>query len=101
MMTMSVSEARAALPRVLDRVENGDQVTITRHGRPAAVVVRPDRVPPSRTADMEARSAEIRERLEQAKSAPIDWSLWDKPSSLTPEQVEEWVAEIRADRDSR
>ena len=98
---MSVSEARAALPRVLDRVADGDQVTITRHGKPAAVVVRPDRVPPSRTADMEARAAKIKAEMEQARSMPIDWSLWDKPSSLTPEQVEEWVAEIRADRDSR
>jgi prevent-host-death family protein len=34
-----VSEARAALPEVLDRVGAGEDVTITRHGRPVAVVV--------------------------------------------------------------
>jgi prevent-host-death family protein len=39
---MTVSEARAALPEVLDRVNAGEEITITRHGVPAAVVVRPD-----------------------------------------------------------
>jgi hypothetical protein len=40
--TMTISEARAALPEVVSRVAEGEEVTITRHGRPAAVVVRPD-----------------------------------------------------------
>ena len=39
---MTVSEARAALPEVLDRVADGEEITITRHGRPVAVVIRPD-----------------------------------------------------------
>jgi len=39
---MTVSEARAALPEVLTRVAQGEEVTITRYGRPIAVVVRPD-----------------------------------------------------------
>lgn len=30
------------MPELLDRVLAGDEVTITRHGRPVAVVVRPD-----------------------------------------------------------
>jgi plasmid stability protein len=42
MAVMTVSEARAALPDVLDRVAKGEEVTITRHGRPVAVVMRPD-----------------------------------------------------------
>lgn len=40
--TMTVSEARAALAGVLNRVLDGEEVTITRHGTPVAVVVRPD-----------------------------------------------------------
>ncbi|MGH3246119.1 MAG: type II toxin-antitoxin system prevent-host-death family antitoxin [Trebonia sp.] len=39
---MTISEARATLPDVLDRVVEGEEVTITRHGRPVAVVMRPD-----------------------------------------------------------
>ncbi|HVT68088.1 MAG TPA: type II toxin-antitoxin system prevent-host-death family antitoxin [Trebonia sp.] len=42
MAVMTVSEARAALPDVLDRAARGEEITITRHGRPIAVVVRPD-----------------------------------------------------------
>jgi len=39
---LTISEARAALPEVLNRVAEGEEITITRHGRPVAVVVRPD-----------------------------------------------------------
>jgi antitoxin (DNA-binding transcriptional repressor) of toxin-antitoxin stability system len=39
---MTLSEARAALPEVVSRVAQGEEITITRHGRPMAVVVRPD-----------------------------------------------------------
>ena len=39
---MTVSEARAALPEVLTRVAQGEEITITRYGSPIAVVVRPD-----------------------------------------------------------
>jgi len=42
MAVMTISEARAALPEVLNRVAEGEEITITRHGRPVAVVVRPD-----------------------------------------------------------
>jgi PHD/YefM family antitoxin component YafN of YafNO toxin-antitoxin module len=42
MAVMTISEARAALPEVLNRVAEGEEITITRHGRPIAVVVRPD-----------------------------------------------------------
>ena len=39
---MTLSEARAALPEVVNRVALGEEITITRYGRPMAVVVRPD-----------------------------------------------------------
>jgi antitoxin (DNA-binding transcriptional repressor) of toxin-antitoxin stability system len=42
MAFMTVSEARAALPEVLTRVAQGEEITITRYGSPIAVVVRPD-----------------------------------------------------------
>ena len=37
--TYSVAEARRRLPRLLDEVEHGEQVEITRRGEPVAVVV--------------------------------------------------------------
>jgi antitoxin (DNA-binding transcriptional repressor) of toxin-antitoxin stability system len=42
MAVMTLSEARAALPEVVNRVALGEEITITRYGRPMAVVVRPD-----------------------------------------------------------
>ena len=42
MGSMTVSEARAALPELLSRVEEGEEITITRHGRTVAVLVRPE-----------------------------------------------------------
>jgi hypothetical protein len=42
MAVLTISEARAAPPEVLNRVAEGEEITITRHGRPVAVVVRPD-----------------------------------------------------------
>ncbi len=42
MAVMTLSEARAALPEVVNRVAQGEEITITRYGRPMAVVIRPD-----------------------------------------------------------
>ena len=42
MAVMTLSEARAALPEVVNRAAQGEEITITRYGRPTAVVVRPD-----------------------------------------------------------
>jgi prevent-host-death family protein len=36
MVTVSVAEAKARLSALLDKVEAGEQVVITRHGRPVA-----------------------------------------------------------------
>lgn len=57
MAIMTISEARAALPDVVNRVAGGEKITITRHGQPAAVVVRPDVVwgqPDDSTAELTA-----------------------------------------------
>jgi antitoxin (DNA-binding transcriptional repressor) of toxin-antitoxin stability system len=49
---MTMTEARAALPQVLDRVAAGEEITITRYGKPAAVIVRPDVVHPRIRAEI-------------------------------------------------
>lgn len=40
-MTVPISEARATLPELVDRVASGDEIVLTRHGRPVAVLVHP------------------------------------------------------------
>jgi antitoxin (DNA-binding transcriptional repressor) of toxin-antitoxin stability system len=94
---MTVSEARAALPHVLDLVERGEEVTLTRHGKPVAVVVRPDVLRARRAAAAMAKAREIGELLEQARTEPLPDLT---KGGLAPGRADELVAAIRADRDA-
>ena len=67
-------EAKNKLGQLLDLVEQGEEVTITRHGKEVARLV-PAR--PARSRE-QARAAirRIRERAEQRRFGPFDWSEW-------------------------
>jgi prevent-host-death family protein len=96
MASMSISEARAVLPELLSRVEQGEEITITRHGRPAAVLVRPDALR-SRRADNTLHDAgRIHELLSQAAAEPMPAG-----PGLTVQRAEELITAIRAGRDTR
>jgi antitoxin (DNA-binding transcriptional repressor) of toxin-antitoxin stability system len=96
MVMMTVSEARAALPDLLTRVEGGEEVTITRHGRPVAVLVRPGALR-SRRARAALDGAEaIHQLLAEAASGARP-----EGNGLTEARAEELIAEIRAGRDAR
>jgi prevent-host-death family protein len=94
MTTMTVSEARAALPELLDRVLAGEEVTITRHGRPVAVVVRPDSLR-VRRAD---RALRIGARVRDALATGREWTT---SPGISEARAEELVAEVRAGREAR
>ncbi len=95
MVTMTISEARAALPAVLDRVEAGEEVTITRHGRAVAIVLRPEALRSRRRREVIERASWVRALLE-------DHGEEETPSAqITVERAEELVAAIRAGRDAR
>jgi prevent-host-death family protein len=96
MTTMSASEARAALPELLNRVEDGEEVTITRHGQPVAVLVRPDALRVRRAEAALDDAARIHDLLAEAAAAPLP-----EGSGLTKQRAEELIAEIRASRDAR
>src|SRR5437764_7825716 len=68
---MTISEARAALPEVLDRVAGGEEVTITRHGRPVAVVIRPDILWSRRVGGALDDAERIHELLAEAAGTPL------------------------------
>jgi len=93
---MTVSEARAALPHILDRVLAGEEVTITRHGRPVAVIVRPDSLRVRRAEGALAGAARVRAVVSRGATE----RLGDRPA-LSHERAEELVAEVRAGRSSR
>lgn len=95
MVTLTVSQARASLPELLTRVEGGEEVTITRHGRPVAVLVRPDIMRSRATVIIEDADL-VHELIAAAGAAelPVD-------AGLTPERAEELIRAIRSGRDSR
>jgi antitoxin (DNA-binding transcriptional repressor) of toxin-antitoxin stability system len=95
MAVMTVSEARAALPEVLNRVEAGEQVTITRHGRAVAVVVRPDVMwSRSRAGDLTAQAEQLERIIQAAGEREMS------PGGISIEYAEELVADMRAGRDA-
>lgn len=96
MSRMSVSEARASLPEILDRVLAGEEVTITRHGRAVAVVVRPDAIRVRRADRALADAERLRDLLDRSRSARLS----DAPA-LSVERAEELVAEVGASRSAR
>jgi antitoxin (DNA-binding transcriptional repressor) of toxin-antitoxin stability system len=67
-------EAKNKLGQLLDLVERGEEIVITRHGKAVARLV------PSQGAfnREEARAAvrRIRERAEQLKLGPFAWAEW-------------------------
>lgn len=93
MARLTISEARAQLPDVLDRVAAGEEITITRHGVAAAVVLRPDAVRARRGQEVIERSREVGALLAAARDQPL-------PAVEIPgARAEELVEAVRADRD--
>lgn len=94
MSSLSVTAARAALPELLDRVQRGEEVTITRHGRPVAVVVRPDTLRSRRADRAFAGAAEVARLLGEPGRDSASVS-----PGLSAIRAEELVAGLRSDRD--
>ena len=61
MTTIGAFEAKTHLPRLLDRVSQGESLTITRHGRPVARLV------PVEAADRDRAHQAMRSILERRK----------------------------------
>lgn len=93
MSSFSVSQARAALPEVLDRVIAGEEVTITRHGKAVAVVVRPDAIRVRRADRALAEAERLRDLLDRGRVARLS----DAPT-VSDERAELLVAEVAASR---
>ncbi|SBW25536.1 hypothetical protein FDG2_4584 [Candidatus Protofrankia californiensis] len=93
---MTVSEARANLPELLTRVDNGEEITITRHGRPAAVLIRPDALRARRAHAALADAERIHELLQTARATPLPTS-----GGLSVTRAEELIREIRTGRENR
>lgn len=74
MREVGAFEAKNKLGHLLDLVEQGEEVMITRHGKEVARLV-PARPIASRD-EARAAVARIRARAEQRKLGPFDWNEW-------------------------
>ena len=78
--TISLKDAKASFSHVIDQAASGEFVTITRHGRPAAVLV-------STTVAEAARKALAKDRpslIQYLKSFPADVDLDDEVFARNP-----------------
>jgi len=91
MESLSLTDARAQLPQLLDRVAAGESFTITRHGAEVAVLVGHDRWMKTKTHDVILQARELGRRLEAARSKPIDWS----GPAADPADVEAAITELQ------
>lgn len=94
--TVGVSEARAALPQILDQVTEGEEVTITRHGRAVAVLIRPDALRARRAGAALNTAEAIRDLLADAGAHALGSS-----PVLTKGRAEELVENLRSSRAHR
>jgi prevent-host-death family protein len=95
MDAISVSEARATLSKIIDRVESGDEIVLTRRGRRVAVIVSPDVLRHARTAQALEAARRLRRQLEEDRRQPLS------ERGLSLGSTEALIAEIREGRDSR
>ena len=74
MKTVGAFEAKNKLGQLLDLAEQGQEVTITRHGKAVARLV--PAKPTVGRAEASAAIQRIRERAEALKLGPFDWAEW-------------------------
>jgi prevent-host-death family protein len=76
MFQVGAFEAKNKFGSLLDRVEAGEEILITRHGKPAARLTQPfsefDR------AQARAAALRIRKRAQNAKTGPFNWDEWKR-----------------------
>jgi prevent-host-death family protein len=95
MSSRTVTEARATLPELLDRVEAGDEVVITRHGKPIAVLVAPERARIRHASTSLDAARHLADLLAAAAQQP------QGQPTITAHLAEQLVGEVRAARRAR
>ena len=93
MTTMSMSEARAQLAALLDRVEAGEEITITRHGRAVARLAPPHESRTARVDHLFSAADAIAVELDASRHAPL-------PDPTGEADADALVRAMRKDRDA-
>lgn len=95
MATVSASTARETLPAQLDRVEQGEEVAITRHGRVVAVLVSPDVLKTRRASGVWNEADRIDALLTKARAEPL------RGPALESKRADELIEAVRKGRSGR
>ena len=74
MREVGAFEAKNKLGQLLDLVERGEEIVITRHGKEVARLVPPARV--IKRDQARAAIGRIRARAEKLKLGPFEWAEW-------------------------
>jgi prevent-host-death family protein len=80
MTTISLKDAKASFSHVVDQAAAGEFVTITRHGRPAAVLVSPSVADAARKVLSKGRPSLV----QYLRSFPADIDLDDEVFARNP-----------------
>lgn len=96
MTTITVSEARARLREVLERVKRGEEVHITQNGEVVAALIRPSQWRPRVRTPAIIAAEKLGEELDRARANPVPLNQLPE---LSAERAEELVRSIRAGRD--
>jgi len=91
--TVTVSEARAILPEILTRVSAGEEVTVTRHGAPVAVIVSPNLLRVRRADRALAAASEVRDIVARGRRSPLA-----QGDGLSEQRADELVGNVHAVR---
>jgi antitoxin (DNA-binding transcriptional repressor) of toxin-antitoxin stability system len=72
---VGVLEAKTRLSALIDEVGAGEDVVITRHGKPVAKLVRPDTLRPQAGPEVAARIRALRDEIERKYGVDeaFDW----------------------------
>ena len=94
-MLMSVSEARSNMREALQRVKAGEEIELTQNGEIVAVWIHPSRL----KMRIRTENTVAAENLLEMLNTPMP-GLLPEPV-LQAEQADQWVKDIRQDRDAR
>jgi prevent-host-death family protein len=69
-------EGKNNFGKLLDLAEAGEEIVITRHGRPVATISGMSQRTPEQIAQARAAAERIRKRASEGKRGPFIWEEW-------------------------
>ena len=87
----TLTEARANLPLLLNKAVDGEEITITRHGRPAAVIVSHDRWMKTARYEVLEEARKLHDHMEELRKRPFPG--WPEGSDYDVDGHIAWLRE--------